>query len=120
MTDIAKAIAFAKECLRWESPFATDKNNGAIIIYEEAFQNRFDPDSANNVQKYLEEFLGNRFHIQITRGTSSLFKWSVIVGLQNRIAGPPKIFDHGRGDADDMWDAVFDACVATARLYPNA
>jgi hypothetical protein len=66
---------------------------------------------------YLETFLGKRFFIQINRGTSSLFKWSVIVGLQDGVGGQ-SMYDHAPVDIDDMLDAVFDACVAAVRLYP--
>jgi hypothetical protein len=85
-----------------------------------AFPSLLSVDSLAAIQSALESFLGQRFSIQINRGTSSLFKWSVIVGLQNRLSGPPLMFDHGRGDSDDMLDAIFDACTAAARLYPNA
>lgn len=75
-------------------------------------------DSFADLNGALYQFLGDRFFIQINRGTTSLFKWSVIVGLQNRVAGPKGIFDHGHGEGDDMLDAIFDACVGAARLYP--
>jgi hypothetical protein len=114
MTTIAKAIAFAKECLKWHD---VSHKNG--IVSDSATHAFFDPDSLPDCQSRLGEFLGKRFFIQINRGTTSLFQWSVIVGLQNRMNRPP-IFDHGRGESDDMFDAVFDACVAAVRLYPNA
>jgi hypothetical protein len=33
-------------------------------------------------------------------------------------SGQITLFDHGHGDSDDMLDAVLDASVAAARLYP--
>jgi hypothetical protein len=26
-------------------------------------------------------------------------------------------WDHARGDGEDLWDAVFDACVQAARMF---
>lgn len=117
MPDINKAIAFARECLKWERPVLFQ---GQIIGYLDGLAYySFSPESVYETQALLERFLAKRFFIQINRGTSSLFKWSVIVGLQDRMNGPA-MFDHGRGESDDMLDAVFDACVAAARLYPKA
>jgi hypothetical protein len=115
MTDIAKALAFARECLKWKTPLASSTENGILV---------WDPDSIHelylaDIGPHLESFLGNRFFIQIARNTTSLFRWRVIVGPQTLLGKPP-IFDHGHGDSDDMLDAIFDACVAAARLYPAA
>jgi hypothetical protein len=120
MTDIKKAMAFARECLKWKTPelYQPEDAHGLLIIGEE-LGFKFDLASWFDVQSVLEQFLGKRFFIQINRGTSSLFKWTALVGIQNR-AGGPLIFDHGRGDSDDMLDAIFDACVAAIRLYPDS
>lgn len=118
MTDINKAIAFAKECLKFECTEAFDDDDDKSILGEKD-EKVFNFEDAVDIQRTLETFLGNRFFIQINRGTTSLFKWSVIVGLQDRKSRPPLIFDHGRGDGDDLWDAIFDACVAAARLYTD-
>jgi hypothetical protein len=114
MTDIAKALAFAEECLQW--PDACVSQNFIQSLEVDVL---LDIHSHDDIQLWLEIFLGKRFFIQINRGTSSLFKWSVIVGLQNRVEGPKGVFDHGHGAGDDMFDAIFDACVAAARLYPS-
>lgn len=120
MTDVKRAVAFARECLKWKTaaPYRPEDEDGPYIIGDERGC-RFDMRMFSDVQSALSEFLGKRFFIQINRGTSSLFKWSVIVGLQNRVGGP-SMYDHAASDSDDMLDAVFDACVAAARLYPNA
>ena len=117
MTDITKALAFAKECLKWEKAETADNSDGLEI---------FDGTSARgfyltveDVQLVLAEFLAKRFSIRINRGTSTLFQWSVWVGLQNRMNGPA-VYDHGRGEGDDLLDAIFDACVAAVKLYPDA
>jgi hypothetical protein len=112
MTDIAKAIAFAEECLAYQQP----RMYGSCIQDEACITKHFD---IMDIGIVLEQFLGNRFFIQINRGTSSLFKWSVIVGLQNRLGGP-SMYDHAPADSDDMLDAIFDACVGAVRLYPTA
>ena len=118
MTDINKAIVFAKECLKWENAQYEHCSSGLEVFNGTADYGFYL--TVEDVQRVLEEFLGRRFFIQINRGTSSLFKWSVIVGLQNRVAGPKGMFDHGHGEGEDMLDAIFDACVAAVRLYPNA
>ena len=118
MTDINKAIAFAKECLKWEHTKAAEMSDG-VEVFDGTSPRGFYL-TTEDIQLVLTEFLGKRFFIQINRGTSSLFKWSVIVGLQNRLAGPKGIFDHGHGEGNDMLDAIFDACVAAVRLYPTA
>ena len=114
MTDLNKAIAFAKECLEWEKPYSFSA--GETVIDGEISGRILRIDSIAAIQAALEQFLGKRFFIQINRGTSSLFKWSVIVGLQDRVGGP-SMYDHAPADSDDMLDAVFDACVAAVKLY---
>jgi hypothetical protein len=116
MTDINKALAFARECLKWERP---QLHHTGLFVFDPIHDVTLYFDSISDVQTRLETFLSKRFFIQINRGTSSLFQWKVIVGLQNRISGPPGVFDHGHGEDDDMLDAIFAACVAAARLYPN-
>ncbi len=117
MTDIHKALAFATECLKWDDAFAVSLKSGVFRPDARTGERLFPLDS-RSLALHLETFLGKRFHIQINRGTSSLFQWSAVVGLQNRASGPPLLFDHGHGESDDMLDAIFDACVAAARLYP--
>ena len=80
MTDIAKAIAFARECLKWTEPYSFAA--GETVIDHAVPGRVLSVDSLAAIQSTLESFLGQRFSIQINRGTSSLFKWSVIVGLQ--------------------------------------
>ena len=118
MTDLHKAIDFARECLKWPDVAQSCERLGTLIHSSTGIG--FYLNSQPDLNAMLESFLGKRFSIQINRGTSSLFKWHVIVGLQNRVSGPPLMFDQGRGDGNDMYDAIFDACVAAIRLYPNA
>jgi hypothetical protein len=113
MTDINKAIAFAKECLKW--PHAHYMGERSMI--HSGNEHMFYADDTDNLQHYLETFLGNRFFIQINRGTSSLFQWSVIVGLQDRTHRASSL-EHGHAESSDLMDAIFDACVGAARLFP--
>jgi hypothetical protein len=117
MTDINKAIAFAKECLKWEEPYSFAA--GETVIDRGVSGRVLTIDSFAAIQSTLSGFLAKRFLIQINRGTSTLFQWSVWVGLQNRMNGP-SVYDHGRGEGDDLLDAIFDACVAAVKLYPDA
>jgi hypothetical protein len=120
MTDINKALAFAKECLTWiDVSVHHDTDGRRVFGKHEGTADSFNPDSAWEIQEVLEQFLGNRFFISIGRNTTSLFRWRVIVGPQN-LLGKPALFDHGHGDADDMLDAIFTACIEAARLYPHA
>jgi hypothetical protein len=116
MTDVNKALAFAKECLKWPNPSIHATHKRTVISETSREENTLD---TAHIQPQLEAFLGNRFFIQINRGTTNLFKWSVIVGPQNLLGAPPN-FDNGRGDSDDLFDAIFDACVQAARMFPNA
>jgi len=119
MTDPAKALAFARECLKFEFPeIFEDDEDGTVSIIGEGDLDAFNFEDAADVQASLEQFLGEHFFIQINRGTTSLFKWSVIVGPQNLLGATPN-FDIGRGDSDDLFDAIFDACVNAARLFPH-
>jgi len=116
MPDIDKAIAFASECLKWRKPALASDNDGKIVVmdYEDSARS-LDP---SNIQPHLESFLGKRFFIQINGGSSRLFKWSVIVGLRSRVDAR-SMHDHAPAESDDMLDAIFDACVAAARRYPD-
>ena len=80
MTDTAKAIAFATHCLKWTDVWIAENMQGTLIC-ESGSDRQFNPDSAADIESVLQEFLGNRYFIQINRGTSSLFHWRVIVGL---------------------------------------
>jgi hypothetical protein len=111
MTDRAKALAFAKECLKW--PEATEAHH---VLTRASAGESFDIDNAAEIQGRIEQFLGERFFIQINRSTTSLFKWTVIVGPQN-LRGRPPLFDHGRGDGEHLFDAIFDACVQAVRIH---
>lgn len=114
MTDITKAIAFAKECLKWEDACAS--NPDGLYIEDLGISRIFCLDSASEIQSHVEQFLGNRFFIQINRGTTSLFKWRVIVGLQN-LSAPGARFDHARAESNDLYDAIFDACINAAHAF---
>jgi hypothetical protein len=116
MTDIHKALAFAKECLKWESP-VPDFSQLKTFVWSSDKTEGFELSDVTALQEFLETFLSNRFFIQINRGKECLFKWRVIVGLQN-LAAPGARHDHALGDGDDLYDAIFDACVAAARLFP--
>jgi hypothetical protein len=110
MTDITKALAFAKECLKWQHP----RTEGFSWISDEV-----DPTRTLDLSDpllHLEEFLGTRYFIQINRGTTSLFQWSVIVGLQDASQKGAN-WEHARADSDDLYDAVFDACVQAVHIF---
>ena len=112
MTDVAKAIAFATHCLNW-----TDVSLARYTdrICDGGSERDFDPGSAADLETVLQEFLGNRYFIQVNRGTTSLFHWRVIVGLQDlSIKGACP--DHAIGVGEDLWDAIFDACVQAAGM----
>jgi len=113
MTDLAKAIAFAIHCLKWTDVSLAGYTNR---ICDGGSERDFDPGSVTELERGLQEFLGNRCYIQINRGTSSLFHWRVIVGLQDKsVKGA--CADHAVGVGEDLWDAVFDACVQAAALF---
>lgn len=114
MTDLAKAIAFATHCLKWTDVSTAETMQGTLIV-DGATNPSFNPDSAADLEAVLQEFLGKRYLIQINRGTSSLFHWRVIVGLQDlSVKGAP--FDRAQAEGEDLWDCIFDACVAATRL----
>jgi hypothetical protein len=116
MPDIDKAIAFAGKCLKWRKPALASDANGKIIVMDYQDPTRIlDP---SNIQHHVEAFLGKRFFIQISGGSSKPFKWSVVVGLRSRV-GAQSMHDHDAAVSDDMHDAIFDACVAAVRLYPD-
>ncbi len=71
--------------------------------------------TADDIQRVLNEFLAKLYLIQINRGTSTLFKWTVIVGVQDKSARGANLGE-SRADSDDLLDAVFDACVMAARM----
>jgi hypothetical protein len=109
MTDFNKALAFAKECLKFRSPG---------LVSRSAIGDRENPDTyfdLMDVSCAIDTFLAKRYLIQINRGTSTLFKWTVIVGLQDKSARCAHL-GAARADSDDLFDAIFDACVMAARM----
>jgi hypothetical protein len=115
MTDLAKAIAFATNCLKWtgvsigQKGLRTILRDGGSVRY-------FEPDDATHLEKVLQEFLGKHYFIQINRGKTGLFQWQVIVGLQDKSTkGTP--FDNAQAEGEDLWDAIFDACVGAAGMF---
>jgi hypothetical protein len=113
MTDINKAIAFAKECLQWEDAqhVGTDRD---IEVFDGVSARGFFL-TVDDVQRVLDTFLAKRYLIQINRGTSTLFKWTVIIGLQDKSVRGVHLGE-ARADSDDVFDAIFDACVMAARM----
>jgi hypothetical protein len=108
MTEFNKALAFAKECLKFREPG---------FISRSAIGDRLNPNAffdLADISNGLDTFLAKRYLIQINRGTSTLFKWTVIVGLQDKSVRGAHLGD-ARADSDDLFDAVFDACVTAAR-----
>ena len=112
MTDLAKAIAFATHCLKWTA--VRTKEEDGIVVREDG-GNRFHINSAAALEYFLHQFLDRRYFIQVNRGTSSLFHWRVIVGWQDG-TDRSKSSDHAVGVGEDLWDAIFDACVAASHL----
>ena len=113
MTDINKALAFAKECLKWKHTqhVGTDRD---LEVFDGVSARGFFL-TIEDVQRVFDEFLAKRYLIQINRGTSTLFKWTVIVGLQDKSVRGAHLGE-ARADSDDLFDAVFDACVMAARM----
>ena len=109
MTDLAKALAFATQCMKWKNAQVVDYITG-MVICDGLSARDFKPSNAIDLERILQEFLGNRYFIQINRGTSSFFHWRVIVGWQDG-TDKNKSLDHAVGVGEDLWDAVFDACV---------
>jgi hypothetical protein len=114
MTDIAKAIAFATHCLKWIDPRKAETMQGRLVCDRDSDQ-QFNLDSPTDLERVLQEFLGKRYFIQINRGTSCLFHWRVIVGLQD-LSVRRANFDHAQAEGEDLQHAIFDACVAASRL----
>jgi hypothetical protein len=117
VTDIAKAITFATHCLKWRDASTAENMRGTLICdgTPESIA-RFNPDSAQDLQAVLAEFLGRKYFIQINRGTTSLFHWCVIVGLQDMTVKGVS-FDHAQAEGEDLWDTIFDACVQAAGMF---
>lgn len=115
MTELAKAIAFATHCLRWPDVKSIFNGRGTLI-YRGDTKIGFFLDNAAELESVLQEFLGKRFFIQANRGTSSLFHWRAIVGVQD-LSLRGASWEHAVGVADELWDAVFDACVQAAGMF---
>jgi len=113
MTDLNKALAFAKECLKWDKATEEESSRGVEIFDGTSAHGFFF--TVDDVQGVLDSFLAKRYLIQINRGTSTLFKWTVIVGLQDKSVRGAHLGE-ARADSDDLFDAVFDACVMAARI----
>jgi hypothetical protein len=114
MTDLAKAVAFAKHCLKWHDAFAVSLQEGVVRADTRASTGHLLPNDTDSVTRYLQEFLGERYYIQINRDKTGLFQWQVIVGHQGAS------FDQARAENDDLLDAIFDACVEAARMDKRA
>lgn len=99
MTDIRKVEAFERACLK---PGQT-----------------LDTADLSSVQACLDQFLAKRYFMQVNRGTSSLFKWVAIVGLQD-LATKGARFEHAQAESDDLFDAIFDACVQAASMFSES
>jgi hypothetical protein len=113
MTDIAKAIAFAEHCLKWDAAHAYEDSRGVVVHSSDDAV--FYINDSSDLERVLTEFLGNRYFIQINRGTGSLFHWRVIVGLQDRSVKGAGL-DNAHAEGEDLWDVIFDACVHAASL----
>ena len=118
MTDLSKAIAFATQCLKWTGVSIGQKGL-RTILRDGGSVRSFDPDSAEHLEMVLKEFLGKRYLIQINQGKTGLFQWQVIVGLQDKSAKGAS-FDNAQAEGEDLWDAVFDACLQATRLSLGA
>jgi hypothetical protein len=113
MTDLAKAVAFARHCLKWDDAFAVSLKAG-IFRPDVRSGERFFPTDALSLITCLQQFLGKRYFMQINRGMTGLFQWKVIVGQQG-LNAPGASFNHAQAENEDLLDAVFDACVEAAR-----
>jgi hypothetical protein len=113
MTDLAKAIAFATHCLKWTPAHTYEDSCGPVV--HSGDETVFHLNDASDLERVLQEFLGNRYFIQINRGTSSLFHWRVIVGWQDG-TDRSKSLENGVGVGEDLWDAIFDGCVQAAHM----
>lgn len=116
MTTLAKALAFAQHCLKWEDVSITIARDGTLVCGKrEGTADSFDPDSSWQLQEVLQEFLDTRYFIQINRGTGSLFHWRVIVGVQDKSQKGAPLQD-AQAEGEDLWDCIFDACVLAAGM----
>jgi len=117
MTDIAKALAFATHCLKWTDVSTEESPQGTIICDGTPHSILgFNPENTEDLKVVLTQFLGNQYLIQVNRGTSTEFQWRVIVGWQDG-TDRSKSFERGVGVGEDLWDAVFDACVQAAQMH---
>jgi hypothetical protein len=114
MTALAKAVAFATHCLKWTGVSTAESAQGAIVR-DGGSQHSFNADSAQDIQRVIAEFLGERYFIQINRDKTGLFQWKVIVGQQG-LGTPGASFNHAQAEDGDLLDAVFEACVEAARM----
>lgn len=119
MTDLAKAVAFARHCLKWDDAFAVSLKAG--IFRPDArsgdglARERFFPTDALSLMSHLQQFLGQRYFIQINRDRTGLFQWQVIVGQQG-LTTPGASFNHAQAEDEDLLDAIFEACIEAARM----
>ena len=118
MTTLAKAVAFAERCLKWLD-VTGDYSGLHTFIWDAERVNGLDLDSADGLQEALQEFLGKKYFIQINRGTSSLFHWRVIVGVQDRSA-KGACLDNAQAEGEDLWDCIFDACMGASMMFEPA
>lgn len=114
MTDLAKAVAFARHCLKWDDAFAVSLKAG-VFRPDVRSGERFFPTDALSLTTYLQQFLGERYFIQINRDRTVLFQWKVIVGQQG-LSTPGASFNHAQAEDADLLDAIFEACVEAARM----
>ena len=125
MTDIAKAVAFATHCLKWQYVQVTagsttpTPNIHICGIGDDDESLSFSPYSAADLQRVLQEFLGTKYSFQAYRGLTSLFHWCVIVGWQDR-TDKTKTTDNAQAEGEDLWDTIFDACIQAVHLYQQA
>lgn len=115
MTDLAKAIAFARHCLKWDDASAASLKAGISRRDTKPSVERFFPNDTVSLTRYLQQFLGERYFIQINRDKTGLFQWQVLVGQQG-LNSPGSSFEHVRAESADLPDAIFDACVEAARM----
>ena len=110
MTDIAKAITFATDCLGWTKVYADHKPPRDTFICDGGSDRAFHLVSAYHLSAALTEFLGKRYFIQINRGTTSHFQWRVIIGLQD-LSVKGANTEHAQAEGEDLWGCIFSACV---------
>jgi hypothetical protein len=114
MTDLAKAVAFARQCLKWHDAFAVSLKAG-VFRPDTRSGERFFPTDALSLTTHLRQFLGERYFIQINRDRTGLYQWQVIVGQQG-LTTPGASFNHARAEDEDLLDAIFEACIEAARM----